>query len=292
MTEIITRAIEIRVADGQRLAGRVFAPAAPSLAVLVTSGTGYPMRFYEAFARHLAGKGALVLTFDQRGIGDSRPEDLARMTMDYPDWGRLDMPAALDALAAEAGDLPLVHVGHSAGGHFVGFMGNHDRILKHAFVAVGTGWWGGHHRSYNPVELFFWFALGPWHLLRHGFIKSGGLWRGADLPRGVFQTWRRWALKPRYFAGELEHRLQPHWFGQVTAPIVSWIFTDDPIATPTNARELLGLYARAPSAVRVSEARDHGVKRIGHDGAFRKGMEPLWDEMFDWLVEPAAAEPS
>ena len=27
-----------------------------------------------------------------------RPDDLAAMKMDYVDWGRLDMPAALDAL--------------------------------------------------------------------------------------------------------------------------------------------------------------------------------------------------
>lgn len=285
MTDITARDLTVTAADGYSLSARLLTPPQPTLAILVSSGTGFPKGFYERFARHMAGRGAMVLTCDYRGIGDSRPNDLASMQMDYVDWGRLDMAAALDALIAQAGDLPVTHVGHSAGGHFAGFMRNHALIARHAFVSVGTGWWGGHHRSYNPVELFFWFGLGPWHLLRHGFIKSGGLWRGADLPRGVFQTWRRWALKPPYFADELEHRLQPHWFGQVTAPIVSWIFTDDPIATPANARELLGLYTRAPWTVRVSAARDHGVKRIGHEGAFRRGMEPLWDEMFDWLAD-------
>ena len=26
------------------------------------------------------------------------------------------------------------------------------------------------------------------------------------------------------------------------------------------------------------------IDRIGHEGAFRRGLEPLWDEMFDWLT--------
>ena len=57
-----------------------------------------PKGFYDRFAWHLAGLGAVVLTYDFRGIAGSRPEDLAAMQMDYPDWGRLDMPAALEAL--------------------------------------------------------------------------------------------------------------------------------------------------------------------------------------------------
>ncbi len=285
------RDFPIETADGRTLAARLFEGAEPSVAILVSSGTGFPQGFYERFARHMAARGALVMTYDYRGIGGSRPEDLASMRMDYTDWGRLDMPAATEALAAEAGDLPLVHVGHSVGGHFAGFMGNHHRIARHAFVSVGSGWWGGHHRSYNPLELFFWFGLGPLHLRRHGHIRKGLFWQGTDLPRGVYETWRRWCLKPAYFVDELKDRLQPHVFDQVTAPIRSWIFTDDPIATPTSGPKILNLYASAPRSMVVRRPADHGVKRIGHEGAFRRGMESLWDEMFDWLTRGEASDP-
>ena len=40
----------------------------PSLAVLVSSGTGFPKGFYDRFARHLARRGAIVLTYDYRGF--------------------------------------------------------------------------------------------------------------------------------------------------------------------------------------------------------------------------------
>lgn len=281
--DLVTRDFIHPAADGYPLSMRLISAETPTLAVLVSSGTGFPKGFYERFARHLAARGAAVLTYDFRGIAGSRPDDLAAMKMDYPDWGRLDMPAALDALAEAAPGLPLVHVGHSVGGHFLGFMPNQDRIVRHAFVSVGTGYWGLHHRSYNPMELFFWFGFGPWSLARHGYVKGGGLWAGTDLPRGVFETWKRWCLKRAYFRDELAGPLRPHHFEAVAAPIQSWIFTDDPIATPATSPELLAVYPNAPHEMIVRNPADYGVARIGHEGAFRRGMEALWDEIFDWL---------
>lgn len=283
MSDLVTRDFTAPAPDGYLLSMRLVSAAEPRIAVLVSSGTGFPKGFYERFARHLADQGAAVLTYDFRGIAGSRPDDLKAMAMDYPDWGRLDMPAALDALIEAAPGLRVVHVGHSVGGHFLGFMANQDRIDRHAFVSVGTGWWGGHHRSYNPLELFFWLGFGPFSLMRHGYIKGGGLWGGTDLPRGVFTTWRRWCLKRAYFSRELETTLRPHHYEAVSAPIRSWIFTDDPIATPNTARDLLTVYPNAPSEISVHAPGDFGARRIGQEGAFRKGMEPLWDRIFHWL---------
>ena len=286
MTDLVTRDFIAPAVDGYPLSMRLVSAAEPRLAVLVSSGTGFPKGFYERFARYLAERGAAVLTYDFRGIAGSRPDDLAAMAMDYPDWGRLDMPAALDALIEAAPGLRVVHVGHSVGGHFLGFMPNHDRIERHAFVSVGTGWWGGHHRTYNPFELTFWHVLGPIHLRRFGHIRSGRLWRGTDLPHGVFETWKRWCLKPAYFADEIaDGSLDPQSFHDISAPIRSWIFPDDPIATPTTAPELLKVYPSASAEVQLRTPREIGVKRIGHEGAFRAGMEPLWVEILDWFDE-------
>lgn len=292
MRDPIIRDFTVQASDGYPLSMRLVSAETPTTAVLVSSGTGFPKGFYDRFARRLAARGAAVLTYDFRGIAGSRPEDLAAMQMDYTDWGRLDMPAALDALIAAAPGLPVVHVGHSVGGHFLGFMPNHHRIDRHAFVSVGSGWWGRHHRSYNPLELVFWLIYGPYSLARRGYIKGGGLWAGTDLPAGVWKTWRRWCLKEPYFLNELKDRLQPHHFDAVTAPIRSWVFTDDPIATPVTSPILMQVYPNAPREVVVRAPAHYNVTRIGHEGAFRKGLEPLWDEMFDWLVEPRAAVPS
>jgi predicted alpha/beta hydrolase len=282
--DLILRDLTASADDGYPLSMRLVSAPEPTHAVLVTSGTGFPKGFYERFARHLAGRGAAVLTYDMRGIGGSRPDDLAAMRMTYEDWGRLDMPAALEALIGEAPGLPVTHVGHSVGGHFAGFMANHAKIRRHAFIAVGSGYWRKHPVSYNPVELFFWWGYGPWSLARHGYIKGGSLWRGADLPRGVFLPWRKWCHDPHYFGERLITELQPNHFASVTAPIRSWIFTDDPIATVRTGPDMLKVYPNAPSELVVRSPADYGVARIGHEGMFRRGMEPVWDEIADWLT--------
>ena len=69
----------------------------------------------------------------------------------------------------------------------------------------------------------------------------------------------------------------------MTAPIRSWIFSDDPIATPGTGARLLTAYGAAPAEILSRAPRDYGVKRIGHEGAFRKGMEPLWTEILQWF---------
>jgi predicted alpha/beta hydrolase len=33
----------------------------------------------------------------------------------------------------------------------------------------------------------------------------------------------------------------------------------------------------------VRDGPDYGVRRVGHEGAFRKGLEPLWQEILDWF---------
>lgn len=110
--------------DGWRLHGTVYRGERPRLAVLVSAGTGFPRSFYRHFAADLAQRGAVVLCYDYRGIADSRGGSLRGSTIDYPDWGRLDAPAALEALHRAAPELPLTHAAHSVGGHFLGLMPN------------------------------------------------------------------------------------------------------------------------------------------------------------------------
>jgi predicted alpha/beta hydrolase len=109
----------------------------------------------------------------------------------------------------------------------------------------------------------------------------------------VFETWKRWCLKPAYFLDELRSgALEPQGFDKVRAPIRSWIFPDDPIATPRTAARLMQAYANAPAEIVVRTPGDFGVKRVGHEGAFRKGMEPLWEEILEWFESGLSERPS
>ena len=274
-----------QASDGWRLAADIYRGPDPNAAILISAGTGFPRQFYRDVARYYAAKGAVVMTYDYRGIAGSAAADLATSDIDLPDWGRLDLAAAISALADAAPDLPIGHVAHSVGGHIVGLAANHSRVRRHAFVSVGTGFWGAHHRRDVPKELYFWWILGNYSLARHGYIAQIGGWNGEPLPPKLFKTWRRWSHRRSYFRSELNSYLVPNHYSEIEAPIRSWIFPDDPIATPRAARELLKSYPNAPTEIVMRKPADVGVKRIGHEGALRKGRERLWDEFWDWLNE-------
>ena len=271
--------------DCWTIEGSYFAGNDPKLAIVVSAGTGFPRQFYHAVARHLASKGAAVLTYDYRGIGGSAGERAAFGTIEYPDWGRFDTTAAIDEISKRNPDLPICHLAHSVGGHFVGLVQNHSRVERHAFISVGTGYFGGHQLGNVPFELYFWWVLGTYSLWRHAAIERVGGWQGERLPPKLFKTWRKWSHRRAYFQPDLETLMAPHHYDSVTAPIASWIFADDPIATKSTARDLLSCYPNAPHELFFKAPEDYGVKRIGHEGAFRKGREGLWNEVWDWLLK-------
>lgn len=271
--------------DGVTLQGDLTTCEEPKLAVLVSSGTGFPRQFYHPVAQFMAERGAIVLTYDYRGIAESRQGDLAGSTIEYSDWGRHDMVAAVDSLREAAPGLPLTHMAHSVGGHFLGLMPNHQAIDRHAFISVGTGYFGGHHLKNWPLELYFWWGLGSFSLLRWGYIKPVGGWQGEALPPRVFKTWRRWSNRRSYFKSDFGGRLEPQHYADVTAPIRSWVFSDDPIATTRAGQDLLDCYPNAETSLQYRTPGELGVRRIGHEGAFRPGREALWTECWDWLSQ-------
>lgn len=287
MTEIQEQDLRFPARDGFDLGGRLYSGPEPQIGVLISAGTGYPHRVYARIARHLAARGAVVLCYDYRGIGDSPdPAGLRASRIDYPDWGRFDQPAALDQLAAHAPGLPLTHIGHSVGGHFLGLMDNHAQIARHAFLCVGSGYWGDHLPRNWPLEAYFWWGAGAFSLWRWGHVAQRFGWRGAPLPGPLFRRWRSWSHRKNYLRDDMD-ALAPHHYEAVRAPIRSWLFTDDPIATPRAAQSLMAIYPNAPQEVSLHPPSDFGLRKIGHDSAFRAGLEPLWDEVWNWLSQAA-----
>ena len=164
-------------------------------------------------------------------------------------------------------------------------MPNHERIDRHAFVAVGSGYWRHHRWDYKPVALYFWWVLGSINLGLWGYMRTGGGWTGEALPRNVFATWRRWAHRRDYLRRDLETNFGPHRYDEVAAPIRAWLFADDPIANERSAPGILDNYPNAPKTLTMVAPGDVGVRRIGHEGAFRAGREALWDRWWRWLAD-------
>ena len=116
--------IEIRCADDFKLSGNLYQVNQPKAAILIAPATGIKKEFYHSFAQFLADNGYSVLTFDYRGIGESKLGSINNINASLANWGRLDVAGALETLKSFCPASEYHLIGHSAGGNLVGLMEN------------------------------------------------------------------------------------------------------------------------------------------------------------------------
>ena len=90
--------IQITCTDGIVLSATHYPAEKAVSAVMIGPATGIKRRFYHGFAAHLAEQGHAVITFDNRGIGDSGSDRLNDVNASLVNWGKLDMTAVMEAL--------------------------------------------------------------------------------------------------------------------------------------------------------------------------------------------------
>src|SRR4051812_27336044 len=116
--------IRIPATDGYPLGATLYLPPGNSSRyVLIASATGVKRSFYSRYARFLSSYGLCVITFDYRGIGNSRPATLSGFPASMRDWGAKDLAGTI-TWVRERGCTELLCVGHSAGGQVFGLAQN------------------------------------------------------------------------------------------------------------------------------------------------------------------------
>jgi predicted alpha/beta hydrolase len=266
------RSIELRAADGHTLAATLY-DAGSHDALLVASAMGVKRRYYDAFARTVSERGRSVLTFDYRGIGDSRPRSLRGVAATMQEWGTLDIPAAIDWISRELRPESFAYLGHSAGGQLAGLAPNIDRVDRLVFVAAQSGYWR-HWLGLRAYGLGFLWVLMPVISRAVGWFPGKMLMGSEDLPRGVASQWARWGRHPDYLFAYNDSAP----YARITAPLLAYSMRVDHYAPRPAVDALVAKYSGA------QVTRVHRDDDIGHFEAFRRGKgEPLWQEIVAWL---------
>ncbi|MEK7344993.1 MAG: alpha/beta fold hydrolase [Pseudomonadota bacterium] len=279
--------IEIIGDDGVRLAGHFFARAVaeepgsqpdsvPRLPVLMAGATGVPQQFYRGFAAWLAAQGHDVLTFDYRGMGLSLQGPLKQCRAELLDWGRLDIPAALDALLAHTGATQAVLLGHSAGAQMLGVMPNHQKVARLVGVAASTGWFNTMRPSFRVKAIFGLRVFVPLAARLLGYAPTAALGLGQNLPAQVGIDWGRWCAAGGF--ARYGVRAQPQWdrHAEVRTPVTVFHASDDDIANPDSVADLIAGWPNASSSVRQCHPHEFGLQSIGHLDWFRRSHQALW----------------
>lgn len=279
--------VSIETADGFTLAGTHFypGPGAPSKArIIISAATGVPRGFYVKFASFLAQQGMTALTYDYRGIGESRPRRLRGFQARMADWGVLDLAAVIDWMDRRREAGPLSVVGHSVGGQIIGLAHNSDRVDGVLTVAAQSGdlsLWKGLDKA---VLATLYYVLLPGLPSVLGYFPSRYLGLGEDLPAGVAREWSRWARTPGYLLNCLENDLVSG-YRRFAGTMRAMGFWDDRMAPAPAVERLLDFYPSARREFRLVTSKEARQENVGHFGFFReRSQDPLWREAGDWLL--------
>lgn len=283
--------ISFRASDGFELKGHVYGdPATARAGLLIAPAMGVEQRYYADFAQWMAAQGWLVLSFDYRGMGASRPAEmrgsLKGLEADIRLWAERDASAALDELDRRLGgaERPIHWLGHSLGGQILGLVPNRERVSRAITVGSGSGYWRENAAGLRRYVWWLWYVIVPLSLPLFGYFPGRRLRKVGDLPRGVMAQWRRWCLDRDYMMGEGGTALRAQ-YAALRAPMLSLAFTDDEFMSRRNTESLHGFYAGAQPELRRIAPADVGVRRIGHFGFFRKHFEAsLWPQVSAWLA--------
>lgn len=282
--------IRFHADDGFELQGHLYGDVATAKAgLLIAPAMGVEQRYYAAFARWMAAQGWLVMSFDYRGMGASRPDAMKRslrgLDADIHTWAERDAAAALDELARRLGDAREIHwLGHSLGGQILGLLPNRARVSRAVTVGTGSGYWRENSAGLRRYVWWLWYVVVPLALPLFGYFPGRRLRKVGDLPRGVMTQWRRWCLHREYMMGEGGDALRAQYAG-LTLPMLSLAFTDDEFMSRRNTESLHGFYAGARPELRRIAPADVGERRIGHFGFFRERHErSLWPQVSAWLA--------
>ena len=274
--------VPLSAADGYPIAASYFAASGWTRAhVVVAPAVGVPQRFYRRFARFAAAAGFSTMTFDYRGIGRSAPPSLKGFRMDYFDWARQDLAAAVSRMSRP--DVPLYVVGHSFGGHAVGLLPQPERVSAMFTFGTGAGWHGWMSLGERIKVLAMWHVLGPLLTRWKGYLAWSLLGMGEDIPFDFYRRWKRWCRLPRYFFDDPSVQHIVRRFARLRAPLMAANSTDDRWSPPRSRDAFISGYRNAARHTLDIEPARFGLASIGHFGYFRPDAFRLWEFALAWL---------
>lgn len=282
--EVEPRVISFRCADGVTLLGHLWTRPGASAVVIVNSATGVLARYYHRYASFLAAHGLEVITYDYRGIGESRPDDLRRCNFRWSDWGTKDFAAVFAAAERLADGRPILVVGHSIGGFLPGLAPGFDRCA--AFLSVGGQF--AYYRDYAPgsriANVLKWHVIMPALTAAFGYFPGRKLGWLEDLPAGVAFEW---AFRGDRIEKSFPKAQRPEILARLAAfrgPLLAVSATDDPYATLPAIDRALAYYSGADKRVVLVSPGDLGVASIGHFDLFHaKHRDGFWRTTLEWL---------
>lgn len=252
-------------------------------AILIGPATGIKRQVYASFASFLAENGYGVITFDNRGIGDSLIGSVKESDSSLQCWGEKDMPAVFEQLKLTFPATKYHLIGHSAGGQLVGLMHNALELTSIFNFACSSGQLKNMSTLYSIKAHFFMNLFIPLSNLFFGHTKSQWLGMGEPLPKAAAQQWREWCNSEGYVKASFGKTIHSHLYDDLSVPSMWVNAIDDEIANDANVADMLSVFTKSTPETLTLSSADYGLEEIGHMKFFSRKSQVLWFHALKWL---------
>lgn len=271
--------------DNTALTAHLFVPEkSNNKFLLINSATGVKQQIYFSFAQFFAEKGFTVITYDYRGIGLSKPENMKGFKASMRIWGSEDYKTLTQYIKNRFLDYEKYCLGHSVGALILGM--NQDSEMFKEFIFVGTqNAFVGHLKFKTKIEAYVGFGIiQPVTTTLLGYFPANWFGLGESLPKNCAYDWRILILNKKSTNGLLE-KIDDFSKNLTQKVFVIWA-EDDAWLTDKGVKSLLNdTYPNLKPTYRLVKVSESEKREIGHVNFFRSFNKKLWNIILNELIE-------
>lgn len=248
----------------------------PKAVIQFNSGTVTNKEFYLKLATFLCESGYIVVLYDYRGVGESRPKSLKGFQASISDWGAKDAYTVLEWIKVTFPKNEIHLLAHSMGGQLLGLMSNWKDLSKIILLATSSGNFNKFAPKYRWKIKYPSILLFPIFLKHLGYIPKI-MGTGSDWPSGVAKDWLSNSRNNGIMSDYQKNKTGKTFYEEIDKEIEAWYFQDDHMSTPSTIEDIHLTYPNAIISTTLFKPNDLELKRIGHFGIFKSFSKTnLW----------------
>lgn len=279
MKEII-----LNTSDHIPLSIKVFEPQTSNgKLLLINSATGVKQQIYFSFSQYLAKNGFTVITYDYRGIGESKPKKMRGFNASMRIWGTIDFKTVTNFIQQEYSDHTKFCLGHSVGALILGMNDYSKSFEKFIFVGTQDAYIGNLKFTVAVTALLgFGIAL-PVMTNFFGYFPAHRFGLGESLPKGVAFDWQTLILNKKS-TSKLYEKIGGNSSKDLNREVFITHAEDDTWVTQKGMQNLLkNVYPNIKKTYREIKISESEKGEIGHVNFFRSFNKSLWKIILDEL---------
>lgn len=267
----------LKTSDHNLISVTVFEPQNPNgKLLLINSATGVKQQVYFSFAKYFAENGFTAITYDYRGIGDSKPKKMNGFHATMRIWGTDDFKTVTDFIKKKYQNHQKFCLGHSVGALIIGMNENAHIFDKFIFVATQDAYIGNLKANIAASAVLGFGIAVPLTTKFFGYFPAHRFGLGESLPKGVAYDWRTLILNKKS-TSRLYEKIATHFSKDLKQEAFIIHAEDDPWVTMKGMENLMNnVYPHLKKTYREIKVSDSEKGEIGHINFFRSFNKSLW----------------